>query len=465
MTAPARGVGRGAALGVFATGLDRLAALGIALWLPRHLGLDDYGRYTLVLALLALFQTLTDAAVENVLVARIAREGGATGPALAGAAAPLRAALSLACGLAGLGAIWLASADARLATAAVPWAFGLWLAAVNPYRALLRGQLRLGRYLALVAAQTAALVVALAVVLRAGGGLAGVLAIGVAGGTVAVLAGRLLAGTGAAPHRDRAVVRALVAAAAPLAATSLVLIGAQQLVQVLLLRVHGPDAVGLLGGAGRVVDAVNLLPQAVIVALLPALARTGGSAAGARTARDAARALALALAPIAVALGLWAPRVLTVLLGAPFAAAAPALRVLAAVALLAGSGQVLTALLVAEGRERVLLAVTGASALATVLLGLALVPPYGPAGAAAAGALGMLGGQLGLLALADTRSAALGVLRAMARPLALALAVAGVAVALAGRGPCGLVVFAAAYGVAALATRTVTRRDLARWAS
>ena len=73
MTPPSRGLGRGTALGVVATGLDRVAALGIALWLPRHLGLDDYGRYTLVITLLAFCQTLPDASLESVLVARSAR--------------------------------------------------------------------------------------------------------------------------------------------------------------------------------------------------------------------------------------------------------------------------------------------------------------------------------------------------------------------------------------------------------
>jgi O-antigen/teichoic acid export membrane protein len=233
---------------------------------------------------------------------------------------------------------------------------------------------------------------------------------------------------------------------------------------VLLLRTHGPDAVGLFGGAGRLVDAINLLPQAVFVGLLPALARRAGSNATRRTASEAARVLALALSPVAAGLAVWAAPALSLLLGPRFAAAAPVLRVLAAVALLAGSGQVLTALLVAEGRERLLLVATGASAVLTVILGAALVPPFGPVGAATAAACGMLGGQLALVALADTRPAALDVLGAMGRPLVLAGAAAGLSLALDWPIPLGPLALVAVYGAAVVLTRTAGWRDLVRWA-
>ena len=462
MSAQSRGLARGAVLGGVATGLDRVAALGIALWLPRHLGLDDYGRYTLVITLLAFCQTLSDASLESVLVARIARDRE-VGPWLAGAAVPVRAITSLAFGLAGLVAIGLASGDRGLAVDAMPWALGLWLAAANPYRALLRGELRLGRYLGTVAAQTAATVAALVIVLRAGRGLAGVLTTGAVGAAAGLITGRLLAGGGARPRLDRTVAWTLVQAAAPLAGTTLVLVGAQQIVQILLLRTHGPDALGLFGGAGRLVDAANLLPQAVVVALLPALARSAGSTAAMLTASEATRGLALLLAPVAATLVVWAAPVLTTLLGPSFATAAPVLRVLAVVTLLAGTGQVLTALLVAEGRERILLGTTSASAILTVVLGAALVPAFGAVGAAAAAAVGMLGGQLGLVVLAGTRPAALGVLRAMARPLVLGAGAAALALALGWGVPIGPLLLVAVYGTAVAVTRTATWRDVVRW--
>src|SRR6187399_2115320 len=54
----------GAALGLLAVALEKITALGIALYLPRHLGLEDYGRYALLMSYLGLFQGLADASLE-----------------------------------------------------------------------------------------------------------------------------------------------------------------------------------------------------------------------------------------------------------------------------------------------------------------------------------------------------------------------------------------------------------------
>ena len=55
------GLGRGAAYGVVATGLEKAVSLGIALYLSRALGLGDYGRYAFVLGYMNFFQVVPDA--------------------------------------------------------------------------------------------------------------------------------------------------------------------------------------------------------------------------------------------------------------------------------------------------------------------------------------------------------------------------------------------------------------------
>ena len=67
------GLGRDAAYALLAVGLEKVVALGIALYLPRHLPLADYGRYVFVISYLGLFQGLPDVALDAVLVTRLAR--------------------------------------------------------------------------------------------------------------------------------------------------------------------------------------------------------------------------------------------------------------------------------------------------------------------------------------------------------------------------------------------------------
>src|SRR5437899_8678941 len=70
--APPSGLGGPAVHGILALGLEQMVALGIALYLPRHLGLADYGRYVFLVSYLGFFQALPDAALEDVLAARLA---------------------------------------------------------------------------------------------------------------------------------------------------------------------------------------------------------------------------------------------------------------------------------------------------------------------------------------------------------------------------------------------------------
>src|SRR5438093_619045 len=309
--APPAGRGGRAVHGILALGLEKTVALGIALYLPRHLGLADYGRYAFLLSYLGFFQALPDAALEAVLVARLARAAADEAGALAGRGARVRLAVPLVGGVAGL---------------------------------------------------------------------------------------------------------ALLA----LAASTLAVVGAQQVLQLLLLRLHGAPEVGLLGGARKLTEAIGLLPQALMLSVLPALSLAAATPAGAAgAAREAARGLVIALLPPAAALALWAEPVLTGFFGPSFAAAAPVLRVLAPVTLLGATGAVLTNLLVAVGRQRTLLRVTAGAAAGMIALGAALVPTYGAVGAAAAFVAVSLAGQVALLALPATRAEVAPVLAATVPPLAL----------------------------------------------
>src|SRR5262245_31997889 len=131
------GLGGGALFGLAAVGFEKVVALGIALYLPRHLSLPDYGRYALLLSYLGFFQVLPDTSLEAVLVARLARTPGDPRPT-AGRGAATRLAVSLLGGSLGVGVLALVTGDLALVGAGIVGAAGLAVAAGNPYRVLLR---------------------------------------------------------------------------------------------------------------------------------------------------------------------------------------------------------------------------------------------------------------------------------------------------------------------------------------
>src|SRR5438046_1778444 len=141
--APPTGLSGRAVHAILARGLEKTVALGIALYLPRHPALADYGRYAFLLSYLGFFQALPDAALEAVLVARLARAAADEAGALAGRGARVRLAVSLVGGIAGLALLALAVHDAELLCGGVVGAAGLVASAATPYRALLRARLRM----------------------------------------------------------------------------------------------------------------------------------------------------------------------------------------------------------------------------------------------------------------------------------------------------------------------------------
>src|SRR5207245_2898688 len=117
-----------------------------------------------------------------------------------------------------------------------------------------------------------------------------------AAGVVGLGLGRLLVGPGVWLVPDAGRRRTLLAAAWPLAASALAAVGAQQVLQLLLLRLHGAPEVGLLGGARKLVEAITLVPQALMLSVLPALSLAAATPAGATgAAREVTRALGIVL--------------------------------------------------------------------------------------------------------------------------------------------------------------------------
>src|SRR5262249_13895115 len=399
-------------------------------------------------------------------LARLERGAGA----LAGGAAFVRLMASLAGGSLGLAVVWLATGDAQLVRAGMVAAGGLVALAANPYRPLLRAHARMARYVVLAGGQGPLARRVPPAPARAPGGpppafrAAGP---GAAPGRPrrgARMLGRALVGRGAGLSAERGLARSLAGEGWPLAGTTLVLLGGQQLVQLMLLRLHGAEEVALLGAAQRLVEALGLLPRALMLTVLPALSRAAREPArAAEAASVSVRLLVVLLVPPTVLLMVWGEPVLGIAFGARLTPAAPVLGVLAPAGLLGATGVVLTNLLLVLGLQRALLGATTAATIVMMALGLALVRPVGAVGAATALIAALLGGQLILLVLPGTRAAIRTALRGVVGPLALGVLAGAAATSLRMSPVAGVGLLLLAYPVALFLARIVTPADLARW--
>jgi O-antigen/teichoic acid export membrane protein len=152
----------------------------------------------------------------------------------------------------------------------------------------------------------------------------------------------------------------------------------------------GAAQVGLLEGPVRAANVVRALNAAVITTVLPAASRFVAEGDRPRLRELVVRGLRYSLAlmvPVAVTGMVLAAPVLEAWLGPEFREGAAAMAILLALWLPYGASGVLIAVLVAAGEARLVARYAWTVAGTSVLLALALIPPFGLEGAALAAAL------------------------------------------------------------------------------
>jgi O-antigen/teichoic acid export membrane protein len=218
----------------------------------------------------------------------------------------------------------------------------------------------------------------------------------------------------------------------PLAVNSWLLLASLRVELLVLYFVRGPYAAGLFGAAVKVVESLNSVPTAVTAGAMPSLTRealhtvaTGGESRSAEVRRRLTGTVALLAVPAAMGLALEAPRVLA-LLGAGYAEAAPALRLLAPAVAALFMNVVVTYSLIAIGGARRLPFFVALRVLSAALLAGVLVPVLGPAGAA----MGLTASEIALMLLLARACAGAGfpvpLLTPLLRALALSIPMAAV---------------------------------------
>ena len=412
-----RRTARATAFAVAATVIEKGGAMLLLLFIARTLGAEDFGRYAALMALVTFVQLGAEFGQEPVLVRLLAQRGRGDMQRLVDGAMAMRLAFTAVGGavLIAVGARLLPIGAATVALAAG----GLVATTGAVLRAVFRTEQRLDRLciVALVNVTTFAAVLAIARAWQLG--LAGVVAawsMGQLGSslTATALARRML------PVRPRW----RTAVTATLALNALLLTVTFRVGQLIVVDLLGAEQGGYLAAGSRLAEGFALVPEPLMLVLLPAFAAYDVAARGAQRALGVrvVRWLGVFALTIIVAASTAAPTLVVLLFGMRYLPAVPVLRVSIWLALLAATGSVLTNLLIARGLERVLLAANAVSSLVTIGLSLIVVPRLGFVGAAAVSLAASLLAQVLLAVFPATRADVLACVRPLGPPFVLALA-------------------------------------------
>ena len=460
-------------------------ALGVlvSVLIARALGPADMGRYAFLVWLAGLLATALSLGFPTTVTRYTAEAVGARRPGVAGALLGVvvrwQGALALVTAL-----VLAACAPATPA----PWRLPLVMTALSIPSLVLHGSvaaflsgLQAFRWQAALGVGTLALQLALfALVLAAGGGVAGLLlAHAVANGAglaaVAMLARREGRRAGALPAvRDSAADTRRDMLSYARSVSVLVVLDAvvwQRTEVAFLQALSSPAEVAFYALAFGVAAQVSRIPYHASVVLFPSFPGLVGAGRVAEVSAlhgTAMRYLVLLGAPLAVGLAVTAPAIVRLLWGAAYAPAALVLAVLALGSLPAFASGASPAVLHALRRQDRLVRQGVVAAVADVLLALALVPAAGALGAAAANVVAQgLGSVLAIRAAVVVAGAAVpaGALARIVLAAALMGVVSAVPIVTVGGLPglvAAVVIGAVAYPLALRALRALTPQDLDR---
>jgi O-antigen/teichoic acid export membrane protein len=380
---------RGGVLRVLGYALGVLLTVGSAAVLFRHLGVEDSGRYVLVLGLVTLFGGVTDAGLSTIAIRELSSVPGVARTALLRNLLGLRIVFTIGGALLAVAYAAAAGWGTTLVAGTALAGAGLLLTNVQgSFATGLIADLRLG-WVTFVdgvrQAVTAAGIVALALV---GASLLPFFTVVLVAALVAlVLTAWLVRGSvPLTPALDRAACRALLREALPFALAAAVGAIYFRLALVLVDGLSNDTETGYFSASFRVVEVLLVVPQLAVQTAFPIFARAAaGDHQRLRYGLGKTLDVALLLGMlVAVGLGIGAPFVIEVVAGKEFAPAADVLRVQSLAFVGSFAGAVFGYALLSLHRNRAVLIMNGAALVSMVVLGGILVPLYGAEGAAVA---------------------------------------------------------------------------------
>ena len=290
-----------------------LLALGSAPFLVRHLGNVDFGRYTVVLSIIALVAGLTEGGVQAVGLREYTVRSGAERERLLRNLLGVRIALTTVAVLLAVGFAAVAGYDHTMVVGTALAGVGLLLQSIQNLVAVpLQGELRFGWATATDLCRQAVTVALTIAFILAGAGLLPFLATSIAGGAVALVITVLLV-RGAMPFRpafDRADWQLLVRDTFPYAVAIALNVAYFRIGVIIVSLVSTAVETGYFSVSYRILEVVLPIPALMIGAVFPVLARA------ARDDPDRLRYATSRVFETAVIVGAWF--VLGTELGAPF---------------------------------------------------------------------------------------------------------------------------------------------------
>jgi O-antigen/teichoic acid export membrane protein len=366
-----------------------LLGAGTSVLLLRHLGVEDFGRYGIVVALIGIVSAVTDAGLTAVGSRELAILPAAERPALLRNLVALRILLT---------ATGVVTATGFAALAGYPGVVvagtalaGLGILLLNTQSTLMMPlsiELRLGGITLLETLRHVLTLAGVAVLVLAGASLLPFFTVQIGVGLIVLLLTPALVGGFATlrPRLDPTTARMLLRESLPIAAAIAMNVIYLRLLMILVSVQTDERETGLFATAFRIFEILLGIPTLVLAVALPLLAVAGAEDRvrlryALQRMTEVGVAVSLLLVLVTVVL---AERAIVLLGGEAYHDAAPILRVLAFALLGIFVSQVLTLGLVSLRRQRDV-ALANAVALAlVVVLGIVLVDAYGGMGAAAA---------------------------------------------------------------------------------
>lgn len=386
MTTPRRLLSNTAVV-VIGSLLQRLLSFVTTTLLARGLGGELFGVYAFVVAYVMIFSFLVDLGFERVITREMARQPERVGHLL-GTGFVLRGGLSIVATAVAITVAWLLRLPSLTRWCIVLAALGLPLSVEGFVRAFFQVRFQM-QYAYLLSLPGGVLFVVLAAgVIWTGGGLAAVFVAGLAAGMFSVTLMLLIA----VPRMqvvwrlDWAEVRELWREAWELGAVLLIWLITLRIDQLLLYWLRGPTELGQYAVAVKITEALNLVPESIMVTVFPLLAATEQTAPQRlqRIYRITARYLVVVVLPLALLITLERQPLIRLLFGSAYVSGSDALAVLAWWMFFSYTGAVYVSLMIVRRQQRLIARVSAVALAVNVALNLVWIPRWGATGAAAA---------------------------------------------------------------------------------